>query len=87
MLLVLSKANREQWAGDMTQLKLISLSLFYLLLMVCTTTPKGLTVINGLEIERCLGTWYEIARLDHGFEHGLSQVTPNIDSKMMAMSR
>ncbi len=40
-----------------------------------TGTPKGITPIAGFELERYLGTWYEIARLDHKFERGLQGVT------------
>ena len=31
--------------------------------------------VSGFELDRYLGTWYEIARLDHSFERGLSNVT------------
>jgi len=31
--------------------------------------------VQGFELDRYLGTWYEIARLDHSFERGLEQVT------------
>jgi len=33
------------------------------------------TVVNDLDINRYLGTWYEIARYDHRFERGLAGVT------------
>jgi len=46
-----------------------------LLLVGCTTVPTGITPVGNFEIERYLGTWYEIARLDHRFERGLSQVS------------
>ena len=41
----------------------------------CTGVPDGVPVVSGFELERYLGTWYEIARLDHRFERGLSNVT------------
>ena len=41
----------------------------------CTGVPKGLEPVNGFEVERYLGKWYEIARLDHRFERGLSDVS------------
>jgi apolipoprotein D and lipocalin family protein len=41
----------------------------------CTGIPDGLTAVGGFDVERYLGTWYEIARLDHSFERGLSNVT------------
>lgn len=41
----------------------------------CTGVPEGVEPVRDLELSRYLGTWYEIARLDHGFERGLSRVT------------
>lgn len=52
--------------------------LFFLAAIVvsaCTGVPKGTTAVSGFEIDRYLGTWYEIARLDHRFERGLEAVT------------
>jgi len=43
----------------------------------CTGVPDGVQVVSGFELERYLGTWYEIARLDHRFERGMSNVTAN----------
>lgn len=37
--------------------------------------PKNVTPIQQFDVKRYLGTWYEIARLDHSFERGLEQVT------------
>jgi len=47
----------------------------FVLLSGCTGAPDGVSVVRGFEIDRYLGTWYEIARLDHRFERGLSAVT------------
>jgi apolipoprotein D and lipocalin family protein len=41
----------------------------------CVGAPKGVTPIDGFEVDRYLGRWYEIARLDHSFERGLTHVT------------
>ena len=41
----------------------------------CVGAPEGLTPVGGFEVERYLGRWYEIARLDHSFERGLTDVT------------
>jgi len=57
----------------MKTLKLIAASV--LLLSGCTGLPEGIEPVTGFDKERYLGTWYEIARLDHSFEEGLSQVT------------
>ncbi|WP_449285307.1 lipocalin family protein [Marinobacter sp. PE14] len=40
----------------------------------CTGLPEGVEPVSGFESDRYLGTWYEIARLDHSFERGLSNV-------------
>ena len=45
------------------------------LLGACTGAPEGVDVVRGFDLNRYLGTWYEIARLDHSFERGLSRVT------------
>ena len=41
----------------------------------CMGIPEGVEPITGFALERYLGTWHEIARLDHSFERGLSDVT------------
>ncbi len=41
----------------------------------CMGMPDSVQPITGFELERYLGKWYEVARLDHSFEKGLSQVT------------
>lgn len=45
------------------------------LLSGCATPPKGVEPVAGFDLDRYLGRWYEIARLDHSFERGLSRVT------------
>lgn len=46
-----------------------------LLLAGCTGVPEGVTPVRGFQADRYLGTWYEIVRLDHGFERGLADVS------------
>jgi len=41
----------------------------------CTGLPAQVQPVGGFELNRYLGTWHEIARLDHSFERGLSQVS------------
>ena len=50
-------------------------ALFALFLSGCASIPKGLQPVTGFELSRYLGTWHEIARLDHSFERGLVNVT------------
>lgn len=41
----------------------------------CLGTPDGVEPVSDFNADAYLGTWYEIARLDHSFERGLSRVT------------
>jgi apolipoprotein D and lipocalin family protein len=52
-----------------------SLLLLCLLVAGCVRLPENITAVDGFEVQRYLGTWYEIARLDHSFERGLSNVS------------
>lgn len=56
-------------------MKLLSLLLGTFWLGGCSMIPAGLSPVQNFDLERYLGTWYEIARLDHRFEQGLSQVS------------
>jgi len=51
------------------------LAAFAVLLSACTGVPAGVTPVSNFELERYLGTWYEIVRLDHSFERNLDSVT------------
>lgn len=51
------------------------LALLAFLLGGCVTLPDNVRPVEDFRLERYLGTWYEIARLDHSFERGLSRVT------------
>ena len=56
---------------------LLSLLVFLIIpgLAGCAGTPAGIDPVTGFQVDRYLGKWYEIARLDHPFERGLSNVT------------
>lgn len=43
----------------------------------CVRLPEDIEPVKNFELERYLGTWYEIARLDHSFERGLNRVSAN----------
>jgi apolipoprotein D and lipocalin family protein len=51
---------------------LLSLLVF---LSGCGGIPDNVEPVKGFEVDRYLGKWYEIARLDHSFEEGLEKVT------------
>lgn len=41
----------------------------------CAGIPENVRPVDNFELNRYLGAWYEIARLDHSFERGLTHVT------------
>jgi apolipoprotein D and lipocalin family protein len=45
------------------------------LLTGCVKIPANVQPVDGFNINRYMGTWYEIARLDHSFERGLTHVS------------
>jgi apolipoprotein D and lipocalin family protein len=47
----------------------------------CTLIPEGVVAVRGFDMQRYLGTWYEIARLDHSFERGLTHVRADYSLK------
>ncbi|MDP1521440.1 lipocalin family protein [Porticoccus litoralis] len=46
-----------------------------LMLSGCLGMPDGVKPVENFDRQAYLGQWYEIARLDHSFERGLSHVT------------
>jgi apolipoprotein D and lipocalin family protein len=63
-------------------MKIIKLAGIALLLAVsCSNKSPRMTIdtttVKGLDIQRYLGTWYEIARFPHSFEKDLVGVTAN----------
>jgi len=58
----------------MKSLKLLP-AWFLLLVAGCTSVPVGVEPVENFQVDRYLGKWYEIARLDHSFERGLARVT------------
>ncbi len=51
---------------------------FFLLASIlsgCTGLPRGVEPVQRFDVNRYLGTWYEVARLDHSFERGLERVS------------
>jgi apolipoprotein D and lipocalin family protein len=58
-----------------TGIRRMGLILSSVLLVGCLGRPEGVSPVEQLDTSRYLGTWYEVARLDHSFERGLSNVT------------
>ena len=44
-------------------------------LTACTAPPEGVTPVMPFDVSRYAGKWYEVARLDHSFERGLTDVS------------
>jgi apolipoprotein D and lipocalin family protein len=55
-------------------MKKLSLVLLWLL-GGCAGIPDNVQPVDNFSLEKYLGKWYEIARLDHSFERGLTSVT------------
>lgn len=44
-------------------------------LSACLGMPENVFPVDDFQVDRYLGKWYEIARLDHSFERGLENIT------------
>ena len=57
----------------------------------CTSIPDNLEPVTDFDADRYMGTWYEIARLDHRFERNLSNVSATYkrgeDGNIMVINR
>jgi apolipoprotein D and lipocalin family protein len=49
--------------------------LLALLFAGCSGIPENVKPVEHFKLEKYLGKWYEIARLDHSFERDLTRVT------------
>ncbi len=56
-------------------MRLLSIIFLGILLSGCLSIPQNVKPVDGFELNKYLGKWYEIARLDHSFERGLDNVT------------
>ena len=45
------------------------------LLSGCLGMPQSVTPVKEFKLNKYLGKWYEVARLDHSFERGLTNVS------------
>jgi apolipoprotein D and lipocalin family protein len=59
--------------GIVTKRMLFVLACF--IISGCLGVPNNVRPVSDFELNRYLGQWYEIARLDHSFEKGLVNVT------------
>lgn len=66
-------------------------ALLLLTLAACTGRPEGVEVVRGFDAARYGGQWFEVMRLDHRFERGLTNVTasytPRADGSIGVVNR
>jgi apolipoprotein D and lipocalin family protein len=65
--------NCTPWS--ILRLGILALSAAILLNGCSTSAPEGLTAVTPFDLNRYIGKWYEIARLDHAFERGMTDVS------------
>ena len=58
------------------------LSTLALILAGCLGMPERVSPVSGFEVEKYLGKWYEIARLDHSFERGLTDISAEYTARL-----
>ena len=72
------RRSEKGWLAQISPLGKTSLAsafLVTLLISSCTTRPDTVKAVSEFDINRYQGIWYEIMRLDHSFERGLTNVT------------
>ncbi|WP_312129591.1 lipocalin family protein [Diaphorobacter nitroreducens] len=56
-----------------------------------TSPPPGVEAVTSFDLQRYQGRWYELARLDHSFERGMTDVsatyTPQADGSVRVVNR
>ncbi len=60
-------------------IRLMMMMLYGCFLAGCAGLPPGIEPVAAFQLERYLGRWYEIARLDHPFERGLTRVSADYE--------
>jgi apolipoprotein D and lipocalin family protein len=56
-------------------MRILILVLILLVISGCLGIPEGIQPVDNFDLNKYLGKWYEIARLDHSFERGLNNVS------------
>ncbi|MEG0113024.1 MAG: lipocalin family protein, partial [Comamonas sp.] len=55
------------------------------------SVPQGVQPVSGFDASKYMGAWYELARIDHRFEKGLTQVSAtyslNADGSVTVLNR
>ena len=56
-------------------MKKLFLTIAVLIFSACTEIPQNVNPVENFQLGKYLGTWYEIARLDHSFERGMDNIS------------
>jgi apolipoprotein D and lipocalin family protein len=67
--------------GQMQKFILMAVMAASTILAGCAGVPKGITPVENFNAQRYLGAWYEIARLEHRYEKGLSNITAHYNMR------
>lgn len=63
----------------------------FLVTMGCVGIPENIKPVEPFDAQKYLGKWYEIARLDHSFERGLTAINAeyslNEDQSLSVLNR
>ena len=57
--------------------KFLALTVALFFVISCVEVPEGVTPVKKFKVKKFMGTWYEVARLDHRFERGMNSVIAN----------
>lgn len=63
------------WLTTIRFFRIALISFWVLSLSACQGKPDAIAVVKRIDANQYIGTWYEIARLDHPSERGLTHVT------------
>lgn len=69
-----TKLHRAVKLHSMSGILLLA-TCFFIASCGTTSVPDGIKPVQGFDLQRYLGTWFEIARLDHRFERNLGDVS------------
>ena len=72
------RRGAEGRMAEVILVKQFSLTFVLALLVIlggCTNRPDGVEPVRPFDVQRYKGEWFEIMRLDHSFERGLTNVT------------
>jgi len=75
----ITKKNQNKcmdgWIGEIYRVMKKLVIVWVVFIMGCVGVPENVKPVDHFNLAKYLGKWYEIARLDHSFERGLTRIT------------